>query len=368
MKVGRGVYWREGGDRDTWFEGLYGGARWGTAGDPKTSTDEREATARRASLLYGEVLPEGVEKLFDRSHLAADEARTLVDLGAGLGRLALQAFLEHPSLQSVYAVELAKGRWRLGVEALERLAERHPRLFEFTADGSDAVVLKSVKDGRQLRFVKGDLFDTPVDVLAAADLVVCETRIPDDRQVDFASFLSRLRPDTRLMLYHSLESLPRIRLVATDRAEIDSTTQAERIAPHDSFLAASWSPKGHRFHMWRITGRTAGCYLPLILRLPSGHHAPTSLPLPGILRLPPPPGGTQTIGGTALVPMSPMVPIMPTVGGSLVARGAAPLYLPRPPRRLPPLTLSRTPPIQTIQLRPIRTTGPPGTRTPPTSP
>jgi hypothetical protein len=64
---------------------------------------------------YGELLPEGVTRMsllhvarkslfpfrFDAKHLDAAHATSLVDLGAGVGKLVLQAFLQFPNLQSV---------------------------------------------------------------------------------------------------------------------------------------------------------------------------------------------------------------------------------------------------------------------------
>lgn len=52
--------------------------------------DVEEAKATGSSLLYGEVLPEGVCKLLDSNHADAANARVLVDLGMGTGKLCLQ--------------------------------------------------------------------------------------------------------------------------------------------------------------------------------------------------------------------------------------------------------------------------------------
>jgi predicted RNA methylase len=41
--------------------------------------------------------------------------RTLVDLGSGLGKLAMQAFLSYPNLSRVIAVEFAPSRAEKGV-------------------------------------------------------------------------------------------------------------------------------------------------------------------------------------------------------------------------------------------------------------
>ena len=52
-------------------------------------------------LLYGEVLPAGVSRMLDARHLDASKADTLYDLGSGLGKLVMQAFLQFPNLKKV---------------------------------------------------------------------------------------------------------------------------------------------------------------------------------------------------------------------------------------------------------------------------
>lgn len=55
-----------------------------------TQQDISLADECKSSLLYGEVLPDGVAKMLDADHLDAANATCLVDLGAGTGKLALQ--------------------------------------------------------------------------------------------------------------------------------------------------------------------------------------------------------------------------------------------------------------------------------------
>lgn len=47
-----------------------------------------------------------------RSHLCAESARCLVDLGMGTGKIVMQAFLQYRCLEYVYGVELSEGRFR----------------------------------------------------------------------------------------------------------------------------------------------------------------------------------------------------------------------------------------------------------------
>lgn len=59
-----------------------------------TAADLDIANTEGSSILYGEVLPSGVCKLLDASHLDAAHARTLFDLGMGTGKFAMQGILQ----------------------------------------------------------------------------------------------------------------------------------------------------------------------------------------------------------------------------------------------------------------------------------
>lgn len=79
---------------------------------------------------YGEVLPSGVTTLLSSQNLAANRARKLVDIGSGCGKLALQAFVEFPNLESVVGVEICQSRTQVGINALRHLSKTQPLLFQ----------------------------------------------------------------------------------------------------------------------------------------------------------------------------------------------------------------------------------------------
>lgn len=88
-----------------------------------------------ASLLFGEISPEGVTKMFGEgrlkvklfihfvfvrtggryiytyTHIQGSESRRVVDLGMGCGKLVLQVWDEFPNLEHVTGIELAKPRF-----------------------------------------------------------------------------------------------------------------------------------------------------------------------------------------------------------------------------------------------------------------
>lgn len=80
---------------------------------------KKNGTNRKGSLLYGELLPRGVNKAMGPKHLNAAKASTIYDLGMGTGKVAMQVFLQFPNLSRVYGIELSQGRFELG-EAVRR--------------------------------------------------------------------------------------------------------------------------------------------------------------------------------------------------------------------------------------------------------
>jgi hypothetical protein len=94
-------------------------------------SDKAEAQKSGNSLCFGEVLPDGVAKLLDADHLDAINARIMVDLGMGLGKLAMQAFVAYPNITKVVGLEYCGTRAKNGFAALRRLSKRSPPNVEW---------------------------------------------------------------------------------------------------------------------------------------------------------------------------------------------------------------------------------------------
>ncbi len=84
-----------------------------------STQDVNVAIEQSSSLLYGELLRAGVEKLLNPDHLNLQNGGLFLDLGSGLGKVAIQAFCQRRA--DVLAVELSAGRASLQFEALNRL-------------------------------------------------------------------------------------------------------------------------------------------------------------------------------------------------------------------------------------------------------
>jgi hypothetical protein len=102
------------------------------------SSEQEACNAKKTGLLtYGELLPDGVSKLFDAEHLDVFNATTLLDLGMGTGKVLMQAFLaapnDTPTLRTLIGVELAESRFAFAEAAAHCLVEQEPNLYHITA-------------------------------------------------------------------------------------------------------------------------------------------------------------------------------------------------------------------------------------------
>lgn len=209
------------------------------------------AKGQGSSLLYGELLPEGVVKLMDVlfSHREAMESSgPLLELGMGTGKVALHVFL---SLQrDVYGVELAPSRWTLADAALQSIAKAAPDRFHHSTNGEGVSRLASLADGSICEFVCGSLLDTPVQLLASASAVIMEVCLPKDVQRQACKLLQRCQAGCRVVCYAPLHGLVEdCRLGPVRRAR---HTLALGDGMGGLYLSASWKPAGHGFAFYEL--------------------------------------------------------------------------------------------------------------------
>lgn len=198
------------------------------------STEHTQAASAGSDLLYGELMPQGVAMALSPAHLDAPSASSFYDLGMGLGKFALLAFLSYPNLTKVVGVELADSRYKLAAKALIRLAAVNPTLFRLERPNADVVRLwmsndiqpeaedtessgKSKSDDmkssmkpipRLLEFRRQNLYECE-DCLGSSggDIVICELEIPAQSWGRFTGMLNRMKLGARLMM---LKALPPI--------------------------------------------------------------------------------------------------------------------------------------------------------------
>ena len=236
---------------------------------------EDVAAARQSSssLLYGEILPEGITKMMHRERLNGRAASSLVDLGAGTGKLVLQCFLQFENLRSVVGVEISPSRYRIGEEAILRLAKAHPRKFRVTyhAPGRGITVAAERLGGRgggksgsgrggaaqaqqqpklrELVLRCGDMFEQEI---ASMDVLVIETAMGGDFVERLSNFLSRAKPGSRILSYLDLRrSFADAHLLAGAPTPIPLRQKGINRDLSDR-LPTSWNPKGHHFYIWDV--------------------------------------------------------------------------------------------------------------------
>merc|ERR1740121_855915 len=98
---------------------------------------KHEVDGNDVNFLYGELLPESVSLAFER--LGANFGGSILELGMGTGKVALQAFLQCPNAQQVVGVELSSTRYDIAVAAAARLASVHGD--RFSASAAEASVI-----------------------------------------------------------------------------------------------------------------------------------------------------------------------------------------------------------------------------------
>lgn len=219
-----------------------------------TEDDKDYSKSSKGSLLYGELLPRGVNKALGSKHLNAASARTLFDLGMGIGKVVIQAFLQYRNLEFVYGVELSAGRYLFAEDAalrmvslfgtdcfsVERVPGRSITIIERPVDMEDIP--------RVLKMECGNMLD--VSNIEAADIVMLETDIPMEFLVDMCTLLAGLKIGARTLTYLDLrkvwplEGFP-FRQVPVNRSVADR-------------FPTSWSvQRGHHFYLWSVVSADA---------------------------------------------------------------------------------------------------------------
>ena len=218
-----------------------------------TGEDKDCTKVVKGSLLYGELLPRGVNKALGTKHLHAANCKTLFDMGMGIGKVVLQAFLQFRNLEFVYGVELSVGRFSVAEESVMRMVA----LFgtdAFTVERvpgvSITVVEKPLDENdrcRVLKMERGNMFD--VSNIEMADIVMLETDVPPEYHPEICKLLSYLRLDARILTYLDL------RLIWPGDQE-DCQFSMKQVDVNRSItdrFPTSWSvQRGHHFYLWSV--------------------------------------------------------------------------------------------------------------------
>jgi hypothetical protein len=265
-----------------------------------TDEDRKHANSTRGSLLYGELLPRGVNRALDSKHLNAlkQGQQSLLDLGMGTGKVVLQVFLQCPNLNFVYGVELSSARFRVAqaaalqlvdtekmddgtglminrFEVVEHIKDRvlqiRDRLPAYNyhhnqnshmgasttdenqSDGNGGGALLSSLAGtstdRILYLEWNNLLETS-SFIGEADMVLLETDIPSDTMLRLACLLYQMKPGSRILSYLDLSKV-------WEGHGGAPFTQLELNKSLVDRFPTSWSVhRGHHFYLWTKTGRS----------------------------------------------------------------------------------------------------------------
>lgn len=225
--------------------------------DGKACIQQQErdnATNNRSSLLFGELAPMGVTKMFDQEHLRAGSCKTLYDLGMGCGKLILQAFEQFPTLEHVVGVELSESRYGLALKNFNSFVRATSNVkIDKTKTNKRRMVINAthtMKDGsekiREMEIEKGNMW-ARTDAFEA-DIVVMETQIPGSSHQTLCNFLHGMKSGARLLTYENVEEI-----YGNQKGEFPIPCPFDRL-PNNDFedrFFTSWAQKrGHRFHLW----------------------------------------------------------------------------------------------------------------------
>jgi len=215
--------------------------------------DRQEAEETGSDLLFGELLVDGVIKCVDKIHMDASKATSLCDLGMGLGKLAMQCYLQHQNLTYVLGVELARTRYYLGEQALLRMIKFFPDEYSLVFhEAVDPRRLRiAVKDSKNriMEFRKQDLFAVRDEQGHGldSDIIITETHFPEATQLRLCKHLNGMKKGARLLTYENLH-----KTYGSKEVNIAMPfKQLEINVSEEDRFPTTWSTvRGHHFYLW----------------------------------------------------------------------------------------------------------------------
>mmetsp|Transcript_72591 Transcript_72591/g.146097 ORF Transcript_72591/g.146097 Transcript_72591/m.146097 type:complete len:433 (-) Transcript_72591:226-1524(-) len=226
-----------------------------------SAEDVSDARASGSNLMYGEFLPHGFDKAMDSDHLWAARGGTLLELGSGTGKPALQALLQYP-FKRVIGVELCAARHKIGVDALRRLCVDMPSAFNIEEEHEHEIVvgttmapalgndsMTSTQVTRTLTLRRGDMLSTPAEEVRSATVLVMETCLPQPIFRGVCTLLTSTQTGARLLMYNDLGEMV---LGADENGDAKNAVGNGRYGRLNvDRFQTSWAPEnGHPFYVY----------------------------------------------------------------------------------------------------------------------
>mmetsp|Transcript_42146 Transcript_42146/g.97590 ORF Transcript_42146/g.97590 Transcript_42146/m.97590 type:complete len:350 (-) Transcript_42146:97-1146(-) len=212
-----------------------------------SEAEKQEARERGSSLLYGELLPDGISKALLPDRLGAALAGAgcfLLELGMGSGKVALQVFLQCRNVSHVMGIELVPSRFAIAEAALLRLASACPHAFRtLRHTPGELLSLEEATSGRKVEFHCADFFALGLDLSERSDIIFFAVNVPCKLFPQLCHRLARAKEGCRLFTYHALDAIWWIN-------EPCPFQQCEANAAESDTFSTSWSPQGYRFYVY----------------------------------------------------------------------------------------------------------------------
>lgn len=211
-----------------------------------SEAEKADARERGRSLLYGEMLPDGVSKAFLPARLgdALTGDDIVLELGMGSGKVAVQIFLQCRAAKHVLGVELVPSRYAIAEMALQRLVAALPHNFRTcVCKTGELICLEEIATGRKVEFRCGDFFAMGLDICERSSVIFFAVNIPCKLFPHLCKQLSKAKEGCRLFTYHPLDAIWWVQDPCPFRQ------CEENVAETDTF-ATSWSPQGFKFYVY----------------------------------------------------------------------------------------------------------------------
>mmetsp|Transcript_32042 Transcript_32042/g.56261 ORF Transcript_32042/g.56261 Transcript_32042/m.56261 type:complete len:260 (+) Transcript_32042:84-863(+) len=208
---------------------------------PKPGKSHMRVNGVCTSLLYGEILPEGIMKAMDL--LGADNARSLLDVGSGRGTLAFFTFLCYPQITQITGVEISDSRFSLCTKAMKRIP-----CAETSKSAVSIELAEETGKKRRLSFYKQDIMKMLDHVKRLSpDIVIFDVEINFGSKTLIA-FLKVLKPGCCVLSYEDLNAWWTKSLSVDDSIGSFPFTQFGI----GNTYQTSWAPNaGYKFMTWR---------------------------------------------------------------------------------------------------------------------
>jgi len=212
-----------------------------------SEAEKAEARERGSSLLYGELLPDGVSKVLQPTRLGGSLANgegKVLELGMGSGKVALQFFLQCRGASHIMGIELLRSRFEIAEAALLQLVAGLPGAFRICSHSpGENICVEELASQRRAEFRCADFFSLGLDLCGRTDAIVFAVNIPCRLFPKLCEHFAGAKEGCRLFSYHSLDTIWWVDEPCPFR-------QCEVNVPETDLFATSWSPQGYRFYVY----------------------------------------------------------------------------------------------------------------------